>query len=74
MTGKREKEENKEKKESKGICDNCINLKFCSYAKIADRPVMFCEEYDFYSRLVEKYGIDKKKKEENEDKEKKDNS
>ncbi len=67
------REEKKEKPASKGLCDNCINLKYCSYAKVADRPVMFCEEYDFYSRLVEKYGIDVNKKDKKEE-EKKDNS
>ncbi len=68
-----DKNSSPKKRESKGLCDNCINLKNCSYAKIADRPVMFCEEYDFYSRLVEKYGIDlngKKKKEDNKDQKK----
>lgn len=54
-----------EKKKSKGLCDNCINRDFCSYAKTTDKPVMFCEEYDFYNKLIEKYGIDlsKEKKE-----------
>lgn len=52
-----EKKTSKEKSNSKGLCDNCINYVNCSYAKMTDRPVMFCEEYDFYSRLVEKYGL-----------------
>jgi hypothetical protein len=71
MSSREEKKKKNEKPVSKGLCDNCINLKYCSYAKVADRPVMFCEEYDFYSRLVEKYGIDVNGEEEDNEENKK---
>ncbi len=44
-------------KVSKGLCDNCVNREFCSYAKKSEKPMMFCEEYDCYNELIGKYGI-----------------
>jgi hypothetical protein len=58
MREKKSEKSTEKKKESKGLCDNCVNRDFCSYAKTAGKPVMFCEEYDFYNKLIEKYGID----------------
>lgn len=29
----------------KVLCGNCVNLKFCVFAKHAIAPVMYCEEY-----------------------------
>ncbi|MDX9805094.1 MAG: hypothetical protein RBT87_04595 [bacterium] len=65
MREKKSEKSTEKKKETKGLCDNCVNHDFCSYAKTTDKPVMFCEEYDFYNKLIEKYGIDlsKEKKE-----------
>ncbi|HOG44818.1 MAG TPA: hypothetical protein PK560_12145 [bacterium] len=65
MREKKSEKSTEKKKETKGLCDNCVNRDFCSYAKTTDKPVMFCEEYDFYNKLIEKYGIDlsKEKKE-----------
>ena len=48
-------------KKALGLCANCINYKYCSYAKRATKPVLFCEEYDVYSKLAEKYDLEVKK-------------
>ncbi|MCC5922851.1 MAG: hypothetical protein JJT77_03610 [Crocinitomicaceae bacterium] len=29
----------------KVLCGNCVNLKFCVFAKHAIAPVLYCEEY-----------------------------
>jgi len=53
------------KKESKGLCANCLNFKYCSYAKSVKKPVLFCEEHDLFQELAKKYDLDlrsKKKK------------
>lgn len=57
------KKDQKTKKEGEpqGLCSNCINFKYCSYAKRAVKPVLFCEEYDIYHRLAEKYDLGIKK-------------
>ncbi|HNW16025.1 MAG TPA: hypothetical protein PKM15_04925 [bacterium] len=47
MREKKSEKSTEKKKETKGLCDNCVNRDFCSYAKTTDKPVMFCEEYDF---------------------------
>ena len=60
VPGKSQKKDQEQRKECKpeGLCANCINLRFCSYAKRAINPVLFCEEYDIYQRLAEKYDLD----------------
>lgn len=40
-----------------GLCTNCINYKYCSYAKRATKPVLFCEEFDIYQKLAQKYDL-----------------
>jgi hypothetical protein len=65
-SGIKKDKENKKSDKPLGLCANCINYEYCSYAKRAVKPVLFCEEYDIYHRLAEKYdlevGKDSKKK------------
>ena len=62
-SGKKNGETDQKKSEKPpGLCANCINYKYCSYAKRATKPVLFCEEYDLYQELAQKYDLDLKKK------------
>ena len=62
MSDNHKKDQEKEKEvKPEGLCANCINLRYCSYAKRAVKPVLFCEEYDIYQKLAEKYDLDVEK-------------